>query len=1120
MKIRGVKRPARCLSSGDGVANMKRRTRQVPVVRRNALQLERFEPRTLLAADLVITELLARNETGLRDEDGDRSDWIEVANLGDESADLSGWALTDDAEQPQKWPFPSLTLAPGAVQLVFASDKDRRASGGPLHTNFKLDGDGEYLSLVNPTGSTVSSYAPFPPQIADVSYGQPSSNSEATGPRYFDQPTPGELNKHSGFAGYLDGVKMDLSHGFYEAPQTLTLRTQTPGASLAYRLDGSDPALQTASAQIVNPDSATSLVTHELSIMSTTTVRVTEVMSDHLPSETSTRSYLFVADIIHQSADGTPPEGWPTRPVNRQRFDYGMDPDVVDDPHYAEAIADALLDIPSVSIVMDRDDLFDSERGFFVNGERSRTLPRSWERATSVELIHPDHSEGFQIDAGIRMRGGYSRRPENAKHAFRLFFRDEYGDGALQYPLFGSEGAQSFDNIDLRTAQVPSWSLCTPGASPTGGGCEYNTMLRDVLARDLQRSAGQPHSRSRFYHLYLNGQYWGLFQSQERTEASYAESYFGGDADDYDVIKVESFPHRTVATDGNLAAWRQLWETSMAGFTDNANYLRLQGLNEQGVRDEQLPVLLDVDNLIDYMLITLYSGNLDGPISNFLDNEQTNNWFGIYNRNGEHGFQFFVHDSEWILFDVEENRNGPWPAGQSFAQSNPQWLHQQLMQNTEYRLKFADRAQQHLFDGGILTPTEVLRHLDQRASEIDLAIIAESARWGDARRSRPYTKEDWLEEVDRLRSEVIPIRTDIVIQQLRNTTLSDGTSAPLLPRLDAPRVTRGFEPSAALQLNAIIDGAHDVYYTLDGSDPRARASTVDTQALVTAGAIVRYHVPLDDTIHDVWHQLDFDDSNWSTGPTGIGFDRRGTSFPDLVATDLDADMRGINSSVYLRIAFEFSANETVDLLKLRMRYDDGFVAYLNGQPITRASVDEPLTWDAQANATRNNRDANRIQEFDVSHLRNQLRVGTNVLAIQGLNRTASGSDFLIWPELIAETVIDVGLSNVAQLYTHPISINDSLIVRARSWRNGQWSTLVELPFQSETIVGDVNGDTIFNSADLVALFQRGEYEDDLMGNSTWADGDWTGDREFTTSDLVLALQLGNYQSNRLAFDSR
>src|SRR5690606_6056161 len=106
------------------------------------------------------------------------------------------------------------------------------------------------------------------------------------------------------------------------------------------------------------------------------------------------------------------------------------------------------------------------------------------------------------VDAGLRIRGAFSRTPDNPKHSLRLFFRNEYGPGKLRYPLFDTEGVDEFDKVDLRTSQNYSWAY---------EGSEQNTMLRDVFSRDVQRDMGQPYTRSRYYHLYLNGHYWGVY---------------------------------------------------------------------------------------------------------------------------------------------------------------------------------------------------------------------------------------------------------------------------------------------------------------------------------------------------------------------------------------------------------------------------------------------------------------------------------------------------------------------------------------------------------------------------------------------------------------------------------
>ena len=125
------------------------------------------------AAQLRISEFMAGNTRTLADEDGSYEDWIEIQNFSAAPVNLENWCLTDSASSLAQWRFPATNLSSGGYLVVFASSKNRRTPGKPLHTNFKLNAAGEYLALVQPDGTTVvSEFAPvFPPQLSDISYG-------------------------------------------------------------------------------------------------------------------------------------------------------------------------------------------------------------------------------------------------------------------------------------------------------------------------------------------------------------------------------------------------------------------------------------------------------------------------------------------------------------------------------------------------------------------------------------------------------------------------------------------------------------------------------------------------------------------------------------------------------------------------------------------------------------------------------------------------------------------------------------------------------------------------------------------------------------------------------------
>ena len=94
-----------------------------------------------------------------------------------------------------------------------------------------------------------------------------------------------------------------------------------------------------------------------------------------------------------------------------------------------------------------------------------------------------------------------------------------------------------------------------------------------MISRQNQGETGELYTRSTWTHLYLNGQYWGLYQTQERAEADFAASYLGGDAADYDVVRVDSgigASRHIEATDGNLAAYTRLYDQAIALADDNS----------------------------------------------------------------------------------------------------------------------------------------------------------------------------------------------------------------------------------------------------------------------------------------------------------------------------------------------------------------------------------------------------------------------------------------------------------------------------------------------------------------------------------------------------------------------
>lgn len=757
------------------------------------------------ASPVRINEFLASNGSVLADEDGQFSDWIELHNSGATPVDLGEWFLTDNPADLRKWEFPSVIIPARGYLVVFASAKNRNTP--KLHTNFSLDDTGEYLALVQPDGTVASAYEPaFPNQRRDVSYGYDAAGALS----FFSTPTPGAING-GGVVNFVADTKFNPNRGFYDAPFDLAISTATPGATIRYTTNGTVPTA-TSGAIYSGP----------IRISGTTVVRAAAFLAGYQPTDVDTHSYLFVDDVIRQSPTGAPPPGWPSS-WGANTVDYGMDPAVVNDPRYRDTIKSDLKSLPSFSIVMRLSDLFDPASGIYANPGQDGV---NWERPCSLEMIYPDGREGFQVNAGIRIRGGFSRSTDNPKHAFRFFFREEYGDSKLDYPLFGESGAQEFDKLDIRTFQNYSWSFQGNGEGVHG------TFLRDQFSRDTQLAMGWQAERGDYCHLYINGQYWGLYNTCERPEAAFGETYFGGSRDDYDTVKVD--PYNTVATDGNMTAWTALYNLAKAGFATTEAYQRVQGNNPDGTPNPDYPVYVDVDNLIDYMLVIIYSGNKDAPISNFLGNTNPNNFYSIRNRNlaARMGFTSFAHDSEHTLLvgDINIDRTGPFSSGDTGVnKSNPQWIFQRLQTNPEFKLRVADRIQKYFFNGGLLTPQANAARFLKRKAEIDRAVVAESARWGDSKISTPRTRDDtWVPAINNVLNNYFPQRTQIVLNQLKADGLYPNVNAPTFGQMGGV-VAPGYQLA--------ISGGTEIHYTTDGSDPRLAGGGISSKARRYASAI-------------------------------------------------------------------------------------------------------------------------------------------------------------------------------------------------------------------------------------------------------------------------------------------
>ena len=974
------------------------------------------DPQT--GVSLVINELMASNSSTIQDPEGQYDDWIEIHNFGSDAVNVGGMYVTDDLTDPTQWQIPTDrsadTTIPAHGYLLIWADEDTSDAG--LHANFKLDAMGEELGLFATStsgmgGVTLIDHVVFGEQAAETSYGRdPDASSNLT---FLISPTPGAKNT-VGYLGRVNEPEFSHQHGFFDEPFSIAITTETEGATIYYTLDGSEPDAteMRRSLSIGIP------YTHPILIDKTACLRAKAVKDGWKPSETIACSYIFLDDVMQQPAH---PEGFPDRWGSRNA-DYEMDPEVVNDARYHDHMKTALTAIPTVSIVMNNNDMFGNE-GIYSNPRQD------WEKPASVELIYPNGTQqGFQVNCGIKIIGGASRNM-SLKNSFRLLFKGIYGPTRLRYSLFGRDAASEFNTIVLRSSfnDGYGWS----------GARSYEQYARDEFIRTLQQHMGHVSPHSIPAHLYVNGLYWGLYFPCERPDASFSASYYGGDEEDWD-----TFSHTGITLrEGNDSAYHQMIALCQQASHSDEAYQQLQGDTPDGSRNPEYPCLLDVTNYIDYLLLNYCVNNEDWPWNNY--------WFARKRTADSTGFKFYSWDSEISLYLPPRAHMG---LNRTTDFRNVGQVHGYLVQNDDYRLFFGDRVHHHLFNHGVLTPEYMSRLYLDIADQVEMPVICESARWGDMHHEPALNQDDWYDMRDWLLENFFEQRHDIVVRQLKNAGLYPEAETPTFYVDDAHQHGGHVNQSARLTMESPSSGT--VYYTLDGSDPRQTGTGSQRGAstqLVTENAAKKVLVPIGTISGDWKGSLPFDDSTWISGTGGVGYERS-TGYEQFFSIDVQDQMYGRNATCYIRIPFDLPAESIDDLtsLRLKVRYDDGFVAYLNGVEVQRASFNGNSSWNSSASMNRSDVEAINLEMFDISGYADQVRAGENILAIQGLNESTTSSDFLISAELTAMEGpgggTPSGVSPGALRYIGPVSLNGSTHVKARLLSGSTWSALNEATF--------------------------------------------------------------------------
>ena len=396
--------------------------------------------------------------------------------------------------------------------------------------------------------------------------------------------------------------------------------------------------------------------------------------------------------VIHYTIDGseptesstlyTGPIGFDTTTVIRARtFKEHFVPSRIVTNAY---IDNSESNLPKLSIVTDPGNLWDSKTGIYVNYEGRGS---EWEREVHNQYFRNNELQ-FSLGSGIRIQGSTSRSMD--KKSFRLFFRKGYGQDRLEYDMFSNSTVNSFENLVLRAGYDDDLSIST------------GSLLRDPIASELWLQLGELTSHGNFAILYLNNDYWGIYNIRESINEHFIRDQLG--YEDFDLIRY--VPDSFEVKWGTVDDWRQLID-----FFDN-NDFRNESVYEEAKKR------IDIDNFT--------------TLQAFVQCTEYNSWgygvFAVKERTPTAQWHWIIWDMDRAYSLVERNI-----FEQYYKITGFHWFNlilYRLLQNETYKQFFINRLSDLM--NSVFRPQNVIAVIDSLAALVETEIPAEARRWNSS----------------------------------------------------------------------------------------------------------------------------------------------------------------------------------------------------------------------------------------------------------------------------------------------------------------------------------------------------------------------------------------------------